>query len=125
MEAKMIKKFVIHENAAIVSLSGELDQYAAAALKSKIDIETEASHKHNLIMDLSDVTFMDSSGIGLIIGRYKLMKAIGGKIAVCGGNKGVKKVIELSGLTKIIPYYESPEEALDKIESGRVGRSVK
>lgn len=94
-----------------IYLSGELDQYAAAMIKSKIDVEIEESTEKKVIFDLSGVSMMDSSGIGLIIGRYKLATTLGIKIAVCGGNESVKKVITLSGIEKIIPYYNKVEEA--------------
>ena len=111
----MAKEFEIYKNAIAVFLSGELDQYAAAVLKNKIDIEVESSGKKNLIIDLSDVTFMDSSGIGLILGRCKMLSPLGGKVAVCGGNANVRKVIELSGIEKIVQWFESSDEAAGKI----------
>ena len=110
----MAKQFTTYKNAAAVFLSGELDQYAAADLKSKIDVEIEASGKKNLIIDLSEVSFMDSSGIGLIIGRYKMLRPLGGSVAVCGANESVRRVIELSGLERLIPYYDTAEEAAKK-----------
>ena len=107
----MSRQFIKCKNALAVFLEGELDQYAAAEIKSKIDVEMENSEKKNLIIDLSKVTLMDSSGIGLIIGRYKILNPIGGKVAISGGIGAVKKVIELSGIQKLIPYYNSVEEA--------------
>ena len=108
---KMDRKIVKYKNSVAVFLDGELDQYAAAEIKSKIDVEMENSDKKNLIIDLSKVTLMDSSGIGLIIGRYKRLGAIGGKVAISGGNSGIRKVIDLSGIKKIIPYFENADEA--------------
>ena len=107
MDIKIVKS----KNSVTVFLDGELDQYAAAEIKGKIDVEMENSDKKNLIIDLSKVTLMDSSGIGLIIGRFKQLSPIGGKVAVSGGNSGVRKVIDLSGVKKIIPYFESASEA--------------
>ena len=107
----MRKQFEELRNAVVMYPEGELDQYAAAELKSKIDIEMENSLKKNLIIDLSDVLLMDSSGIGLIIGRYKILRARGGNIAVCSAKGSVRKVLMLSGIEKIIPYYENKDEA--------------
>lgn len=103
------------KNSLLVSLNGELDQYAAADLKSKIDIEIQASQKRNLIIDLSKVSLMDSSGIGLIVGRYKIIHSLGGKLAICGANEYVDKMITLSGIKKIIPLYKNAEEAAKKL----------
>lgn len=107
----MGKDFIVKNDALIVCLSGEIDQYAVAALKEKIDIEIEVTSKRNLIFDLRDVTLMDSSGIGLILGRYKLVKMYDGAVALCSASSTVKKIIDLSGITKIIPHYKKREEA--------------
>lgn len=107
----MAKDFKHGNNALVVCLSGEIDQYAVAVLKEKIDIEIEVASKKNLIFDLRDVTLMDSSGIGLILGRYKLVKMCGGGVALCGAPPTVKKIIDLSGITKIIPHYKNRQEA--------------
>ena len=107
----MIKEFETSKNSLVVYLHGEIDQYAAAELKTRIDIEVKSSTKRNLIIDLSHVELMDSSGIGLIVGRYKLTTSLGGKFAVCNASDYVKKMIELSGITKVINYYSNVSEA--------------
>lgn len=107
----MTKDFHIGRNALIFNLKGEIDQYAAAELKERIDLEIENSPKRNLIIDLKNVELMDSSGIGLIVGRYKLVTSIGGQFAMCGGSDYVIKMLELSGITKIIKHYKTITEA--------------
>lgn len=107
----MAKDFQVGKSALIVYLHGEIDQYAAAELKERIDIEIEHSPKKNLIIDLTHVELMDSSGIGLIVGRYKVITAIGGKIALCSASKSVQKMLGLSGIGKIVNYYETAAEA--------------
>lgn len=107
----MAKDFHTSKTAIIFHLYGEIDQYAAAELKDRIDIEIENSPKRNLIIDLKDVELMDSSGIGLIVGRYKLVTSIGGKFAVCSASDYVRKMLELSGITKIITHYKTIAEA--------------
>ena len=103
------------KNSLLVSLSGELDQYAAADLKSKIDIEIQAAQKRNLIIDLSKVSLMDSSGIGVIIGRYKKISSEGGKVSVVNVNDRVKKIFNLSGMNKIINIYDTYEEVASSL----------
>ena len=69
---------------------------------------------------------MDSSGIGLILGRYKLIKMLDGGVALCNANSTVKKIIDLSGITKIIPYYKNCEEAIssfDRINNSERGEN--
>lgn len=108
----MNTEFTMYQNALVVKLVGELDQYAAASVKGRIDIELESAGRRNLIFDLSGATFMDSSGIGLIIGRYKKLKAIGGSVAVTGALGAVNRVIELSGLSGIVSLTDSLDQAL-------------
>ena len=107
----MSKEFVKSKNALVVNLYGEIDQYAAAELKGRIDIEIESSLKRNLIFNLEKVTLMDSSGIGLIVGRYKAVSALGGVMALCSASPSVKKMIDLSGIGKIIKHYETVDDA--------------
>ncbi len=86
----------------VVKPVGEIDQSCAAALRCDIDREIQQSHAKNLILDLAGVTFMDSSGIGMIIGRYKQMEALGGKTMMIRPQPQVDKILELSGLKKIV-----------------------
>lgn len=109
----MAKDFLVKSNSLVVLLNGEIDQYVVTELKDRIDVEIEATARKNLIFDLSNVTLMDSSGIGLILGRYKVLKALGGSVAVSGASPSVKRIIDLSGISKIIPYYKN-RDAADK-----------
>lgn len=88
----------------VVKLNGELDQSCASDLREKIDREISLRNINNLIMDFHGVSFMDSSGIGMLIGRYKLIKARGGKMLIIRTQPQVDKVIELTGLKKVIDF---------------------
>lgn len=90
------------DNALVVKIRGEIDSQSAARLRRKIDIEYDCANVRNMVFDLSEVNFMDSSGIGLIIGRYKRVSALGGVIKLKGANKTVRRIIELSGLGRIV-----------------------
>ena len=68
----------------------------------RLDQEIEKALPTQLTLDLSGVTFMDSSGIGVIIGRYKQIKARGGKTMIIRARPQVDKILELSGLKKIM-----------------------
>lgn len=96
----------------IVKITGEIDHYSSNEIKNKTDKEYKRLNSKNILFDLSNVTFMDSSGIGVIMGRYKNVSANGGIVAAASINKDIKKIFELSGLLKIIKYYENPEKAL-------------
>lgn len=106
-------KFTSRCSSLVVSVSGELDQHKASSLREQIDLRIAHSNVKKLIFDFSDLDFMDSSGIGVIIGRYKLMKALSGSVAVVIGKRSVEKILELSGIRKIIGIYDSLSEALE------------
>lgn len=84
-----------------VRLSGEIDQAGAATLREKIDQAAESCLPQTLMLDFSGVTFMDSSGIGLIMGRYRMMKTMGGELLVTGASPRVKRLMQMGGLDKL------------------------
>lgn len=86
----------------VVKLSGEIDQSCAGTIREKIDRELKQISIRNLILDFAEVSFMDSSGIGMILGRYKEIKLRGGKTMIIRTQPQVDRVLELSGLKKII-----------------------
>ncbi len=86
----------------VVKLAGEIDQSCAGIVRDKLDRELRLAQIKNLILDFADVAFMDSSGIGMILGRYKQINARGGKMMMIRIQPQVDRVLELSGLKKII-----------------------
>ena len=85
-------------DALIVRLTGELDHSCAARLRGELDALIDETGTRRLVFDLSGLEFMDSSGVGLIIGRYKLLRRMGGSIAVRGYDARIDKVFRMSGL---------------------------
>lgn len=108
----MYLKFDKQDNKLIVYLIGELDHHSAEEVRVKIDDRIDRDNIKSLIMNFNDVTFMDSSGIGVVIGRFKKLQGRGGKVCVIEVNSRVDKVFKLSGLYKIINSYENLEEAI-------------
>ena len=86
---------------AEVWLSGELDHHSAPAVKRRLD-DIISSGATKIILDLSGLRFMDSSGIGVLLGRYQRVKTAGGSIGVRNASKQVDKVFRIAGLYKII-----------------------
>lgn len=111
----------ISGNVLIVKVDGDLDHNTANSIRKKIDSELKKNPINLLIMDLSTLNFMDSSGIGLILGRYKLINSLGGKLCLVKPNESIGRIINMSGLHKILSIYSSVEEALDErgIEIGK------
>ena len=90
-------------------LSGEIDHHNAKGLRLEIDFTVREEQPKELILDFSDVGFMDSSGIGLVMGRYKLMKEIGGKVTVRNPSVQIKKVMKISGIDRLASIQNSQE----------------
>ena len=84
-----------------VFLSGEIDHHSAALIRASIDDAIIHKHPSLLVLDFSAVSFMDSSGIGLVMGRYKLMKTVQGRIRVENLSPSAYKVMVLAGLEKL------------------------
>lgn len=97
----------------IAKLSGELDVASVPAVRIKLEQALVEGMTNGLILDLTDITFMDSSGLGFILGRYRKLSELGGKTIVTGIQGQVRRVFELSGLTKIIPQTQTLAEALN------------
>ncbi len=80
------------------AMSGEIDHHNAPMLRSEIDNAVERLRPEELVLDFAEVSFMESSGIGLVIGRWKQMKNIGGILTVTNADNSIKKVMRLAGL---------------------------
>ena len=78
----------------------------AEKIRRKIDEQITRYMPRKTIFDFSRVTFMDSAGIGMIIGRYKMMKLIGGSLEIVNVGNQTKRILEMSGIGKIIPMSE-------------------
>ncbi|MBP3446056.1 MAG: anti-sigma factor antagonist [Clostridia bacterium] len=83
-------------------LEGEIDHHTAAALRMEIDDAVQRNKPKTLKLDFADVTFMDSSGIGLVMGRFRTVQPLGGKLIVSNLSPQVYKIMKLAGLEKIV-----------------------
>ena len=99
----------------VVDIDGELDHHTADFLRDKVDSVLEDPNIKNIVFDLKKLKFMDSSGIGVLIGRYKVVSQRGGVVAVTGVTPQINKIFEVSGLYKIIKKYNSLDTALRDI----------
>lgn len=82
-------------------IEGELDHHTAADIREDIDAAVRQCGPNLLKLDFADVTFMDSSGVGLIMGRYRIMQSFGGKVIVTNLSPQIYRVMKLAGLEKI------------------------
>lgn len=82
-------------------IEGELDHHTAADIREEIDAAVRQSEPNLLKLDFADVTFMDSSGVGLIMGRYRIMQSFGGRVIVTNLSPQIYRIMKLAGLEKI------------------------
>ena len=87
----------------IFEIHEDIDECVAQKIRRRLDNEIERYMPKEVIFDFNKVSFMDSAGIGLVIGRYKLANMLGGKVRVANLTTPVKKIFEMSGILKIIP----------------------
>ncbi|NMB25588.1 MAG: anti-sigma factor antagonist [Firmicutes bacterium] len=100
----------------IVALEGELDLATAPAVKSTVDaaLANDARLRH-LIWDLEKVGFIDSSGLGVILGRYKKIQARAGAVVAIRALDPVRRMLVMAGMERIIQFADSEEQALAEI----------
>lgn len=98
----------------IVRLKGELDDHAAAGMRQTLKDLLEKYPDYSLLLNLKDLSFIDSSGVGVILGRYREMTREERDIALCCLNSQVRRVLGLAGILKIIPSFGSEKEALNQ-----------
>ena len=109
-----------------VKLKGDIDHHSAVSVRSGIDTLLYKTRPRRLYLDLSGVDFMDSSGLGLIMGRYALMKELGGDLIVSEPTAGVERVLKLAGLERVVRIERAKAEpaAADKPRVRRVRKEV-
>ena len=97
----------------VVKILGEIDHHTAERIRHTAEREFRISGAKNMVFDFAHVRFMDSSGIGMIIGRYKEVKKAGGKVFAINIGPEIDRIFVISGLKKIINCFESLEEVSD------------
>ena len=102
MKITYIKK----DKRLIFEIEEDIDECCVQKIKRRIDNEIQRYMPKEVIFDFSNVSFMDSAGIGLIIGRYKLINMIGGELKIANVNTQIQKIFEMSGLLRLIPVEQ-------------------
>ncbi|MGL4911161.1 MAG: anti-sigma F factor antagonist [Romboutsia sp.] len=111
----MIKCSLDEKNLFVEFKTTELDHHIASEVREEIDSVLLHKQVKNIIFDFKNINFMDSSGIGVIIGRYKKISTEHGKVSVIHTTPRVKKIFDLSGMNKIIGIYDTYEEAISSL----------
>ena len=89
------------EQTITVCLTGEIDHHSAQYWRERIDAQVQASSCKRLLLDFGGVTFMDSSGVGLIMGRYRLLQRLGGTLGLTGVSPKIGMMLHLAGIDRL------------------------
>lgn len=95
----------------LVGLDGELDHCCAQSVRRELDSLLGDCTIRHLILDFSGMPFMDSSGIGVILGRYRLLRERGGTVSVIHMNAQVGRIFQMAGMNKVIKQLDAKQEA--------------
>lgn len=108
--------FSVSEDILIAGIKGEVDHHSAAPLRNTIDRSMKAFGCKHLVLDFAGVQFMDSSGIGVVLGRYKKLVKSGGSVCISGCSSYIKKVLEMADVFSIIPNAADTGSAIERIK---------
>lgn len=108
-------EFEIKDNILLLRLIGELDHHSAEPLREKISSLIEQQQIKHVILNLAQLQFMDSSGLGVILGRYNQIKKRDGEMIVCAISPIIERIFEMSGLFKIVQLTKTEQSALERL----------
>ena len=99
MKSEYLKK----DKLLILEITEEIDHHTTEKIKRRADYEIERFMPRKTIFDFNSVTFMDSAGIGMLIGRYKMAKMFGGTVEIKNVSPNIKRILEMCGVLKLVP----------------------
>jgi anti-sigma B factor antagonist len=97
-----------HGDEAVISVAGDLDSFTACGLRAGI---TDVLGRPATIIDIRDVPFVDSAGLGALMGGIRRLREAGGNVALCCRHSGVLRLLQMTGLDRIVAITDSPAEA--------------
>ena len=98
------------EKTLIIKIFEDVDHHNVQEIRRRADYEIERRLPKRVIFDFNNVSFMDSAGIGMLIGRYKTVNLIGGKLEIANIGKSIEKIFEMCGILKLIPVINYEEK---------------
>ena len=99
-------EYILKGDTLLIVMDRDLDHHNAAIIKEEIDGFIYSGQAKNVVFDFEQTGFMDSSGIGIILGRYKKITLFGGKVFVVHADKQIKRILLVSGMSKIVQIME-------------------
>ena len=102
----MIVDFFKEDKLLVFTLTEDVDQHTSEKIRRKMDNEIKRYIPRKVIFDFSNISFMDSAGIGMVLGRYKLAQMLDGELEIINVNRAMKKIFDMSGVSRIINIVE-------------------
>ena len=99
----------------VMRIYGEIDHHTAGEIRKRIEREIKRTGAVNIAFDFGRVTFMDSSGIGMILGRYKTVQALGGHIIIYDASDQIIRLLEMAGLKNMIILSDTLQHGINEI----------
>lgn len=111
METMLIAK----HRMIVMKIYGEIDHHTAGGIRKELEKEIKRTGAVNIALDFGNVTFMDSSGIGMIIGRYKTVKSLGGYIILYDVSESVNRLLRMSGVSDLVIISDTLNSGIRKM----------
>ncbi len=111
----MVTDYEKETRTLFLRVTEEIDQHTADKIRRKLDSEIEIYSPKKVIFDFNGIEFMDSSGIGMVLGRYKLVKMLGGTFEIINVNKRLKRIFDMSGVSRIIDIKDEESEKNERV----------
>lgn len=99
----------------VLEVVGELDMFTAPRLRDQL-VTLAADGRNHLVVDLAELAFMDSSGLGVLVGGLKRARAAGGGVSIAGASERILSVLRITGLVRVFPVYATTAEALSAVD---------
>ena len=106
--------FEINRGVLIAHIKGELDHHGARDILRELELAMDAALPKRLVLDLSGITFMDSSGIGVLLRSQRRMQCYGGSMLLCGVSAQAGRILEIAGVGRFIHMKKEKEHAVDQ-----------
>ena len=116
---KMEVTYIPKHRLIFVRVTGEIDHHSAESIRRVTEKEIRRTSAINIAFDFGSVTFMDSSGIGMIIGRYKTASSLGGSVIVFDANEQVMRLMDMSGLSRLVIISDTMQKGITAMKKLR------
>lgn len=103
----LITNYIEKDKVLIIKITEDIDDCTCKRIREEVDYEIEKYMPKITLFDFDEVGFMDSSGIGMLIGRYKNLMMFNSKVGLMNVKPSIKRIFEMSGIFKIMPIYEN------------------